>query len=722
MALSAAATLLLGALVASLVQTRTQTQAPAAPVLAAAAVQATAASAAAAPASASATLRISLLAGDGHAGLQDGPALQARFADPYGLARHPDGRLYIADASDNNRIRLLASNGSVSSIAGGAEGFRDGIGGEARFNTPSGLALDAAGNLYVADTGNHAIRKIGPDGRVSTLAGTGHAGFRDGPGAQAQFNGPIGVAVDGAGRVLVADTYNDRIRVISPDGLVSTLAGGDRPGLLDGAGAEARFDTPCGLAVDAQGVVWVADTRNDALRRIAPDGRVSTLLRADERDDEALLRRPLSLTVAPGGALLVGVQRHGALLRVSPQAELQVLHDQPQQRLARPSAIVLAADGTLLVADAAAGRVHAIRALASGDSHFGAAHSAPKVELVGSIGPAPERALPATAGRWPVKPQLARHEVVGTMGEVRGDGRKDGDSRDHLHDGLDIRGDVGQEVRAIADAKVSSPLASGGFGQLGEGLSLDRLTYVHMRVGRNTAGAVTDAKRFQLLRNEQGKPERMRVRRGTRFAAGDVLGSINAMAHVHLSLGTGGYQINPLLLGFKDFVDKQPPQISSIEFLDIAGKPIAGKVNGRLLLPRAELQLVVDAWDQVDGNQARRRLGLYSLGWQLLQADGRPLPLPGQEQPQVPLSFMRLPAMPQAAKLLYAPDSGITVHGSAETHFRYLLPGLGAEGQPTPGRWSTGNLPAGDYLLRIVARDFAGNQALQGRDLALTLR
>lgn len=668
------------------------------------------------------TLRISLLAGDGHAGLQDGPALQARFADPYGLARHPDGRLYIADAGDNNRIRVLTPQASVSTLAGGEEGFRDGSGGEARFNTPSGLALDAAGNLYVADTGNHAIRKIGPDGKVSTLAGNGKPGFRDGPGAQAQFNGPIGVAVDAAGRVLVADTYNDRIRVITPDGQVSTLAGGDRPGLLDGAGAEARFDTPCGLAVDAQGVVWVADSRNDALRRITPDGRVSTLLRADERDDEAALRRPLSLAVSPDGSLLVGVQRHGALLRVSAQGELQVLHDQPQQRLARPSAIVLAADGMLLVADAAAGRVHAVRTLTNDAGNAGATNPAAAIELVGAIGPAPERALPATAGRWPLKPQLARHEVVGTMGEVRGDGGKDGDSRDHLHDGLDIRGDVGQEVRAIADAKVSSPLASGGFGQLGEGLSLDRLTYVHMRVGRNTAGAVSDAKRFQLLRNEQGKPERMRVRRGTRFAVGDVLGSINAMAHVHLSLGTGGYQINPLLLGFKDFADKHPPQIASIEVFDLAGHPIASKVNGRLLLPRGELQLVVDAWDQVDGNQARRRLGLYSLGWQLLQADGRPLPLPGQEQAQVPLSFMRLPAMPQAAKLLYAPDSGITVHGSAETHFRYLLPGLGAEGQPTPGRWSTGNLPAGDYLLRIVGRDFAGNQALQGRDLALTLR
>ena len=173
--------------------------------------------------------QLQLRAGDGVLGLRDGLAAQARFADPYGLALGRDGTLYVADAGDNNRIRAIRADGSVVSLAGSSEGFRDGNGAAAAFNTPSGMALDAAGNLYIADTGNHAIRKLSPQGVVSTLAGDGSAGYLDGPAAQARFNGPTGVAVDAQGRVYVADTYNDRIRVIGNDGQVRTLAGGERP-------------------------------------------------------------------------------------------------------------------------------------------------------------------------------------------------------------------------------------------------------------------------------------------------------------------------------------------------------------------------------------------------------------------------------------------------------------------------------------------------------------
>src|SRR6195952_5062405 len=160
------------------------------------------------------------LAGDGRVGWRDGAAAQAQFADAYGLALAPHGTLYVSDAGDSDRIRAVSAGGVVTTLAGGAEGFQDGQGAAARFDTPSGLALDATGNLYVADTGNHAIRKVTPDGVVTTLAGTGAPGWRDGPGAQAQFDGPMGVAIDAAGRVIVADAYNDRIRAIAPDGQV----------------------------------------------------------------------------------------------------------------------------------------------------------------------------------------------------------------------------------------------------------------------------------------------------------------------------------------------------------------------------------------------------------------------------------------------------------------------------------------------------------------------
>jgi sugar lactone lactonase YvrE len=645
--------------------------------------------------------RIRLLAGDGHVGRQDGPAAQARFADPYGLALDTHGRLYVADAGDNNLIRVVQPDGSVGTLAGGSEGFADGTGSAARFNTPSGLALDAAGNLYVADTGNHAIRKVSPDGQVSTLAGTGTPGYRDGPGAQAQFNGPIGVAVDAAGRVLVADTYNDRIRAIAADGQVSTLAGGALPGDADGPADQARFDTPCALAVDAQGQVWIADTRNDALRRLDPQGNVTTVARPDVHDDQALLRRPVSLALRPDGTLLVAALRRGAVLQVSPQGQVRPFLADDALRFSRPTALVLGPGPRVLVADAASARIHALAPRDDGGT---------TAQLDGPLGPAADRVLPATAGRWPVRPQEAWHEVVGTLGEVRGTRRS---SRDHLHDGLDIRGDVGQPVLAIADAKVSSPLGSWGYGQLGEGIALDRLVYSHLRVGRlgQGRGMVTDPARFVLLNNAAGKPERVRVRRGTRFVAGEVLGSINGMAHVHLTVGPSGYEMNPLRLGFKDFRDHQAPRITAVEFYDTAGKRLAYRPGQRILLPRTDWQLVVDAWDQVDDNLPRRRLGLYSLGYQWLRSDGQAVA--DGVPPPLAIEFAHLSSNPLAAEQTYADHSGVSVQSRVATRFRYVL---------SPAAGASEPLPAGDYTLRLIARDYAGNQATQGRDLAISLR
>jgi len=307
---------------------------------------------------------------------------------------------------------------------------------------------------------------------------------------------------------------------------------------------------------------------------------------------------------------------------------------------------------------------------------------------------------------------------VGTPGEVRG--RHKGDSRDHLHEGLDVKGVTGSEVLAMADAKVSSPLAAWGLGQSSEGLALDTLSYIHMRVGRNARGQVSDPSRFLLQTDEHGRPDSMRVRRGTRFAAGEVLGSINAMAHVHLELGVNGYKRNPLLLGFSGFSDREAPRVEAIELFSADGRTrFQRKQAGRLLVPRDEagLQVVVDAWDRVDDNEDRRRLGVHSLGYQILRPDGRPVP--GFEQERMEIEFTQLPVDTEAVKTAYAPRSGVTVHGSAVTRFRYVISNQVREGRAALGRWQTAALPAGDYLLRIHARDFAGNQARQGRDLAL---
>ena len=226
------------------------------------------------------TAVVRTIAGNAAGRYADGPLAAAGFAEPFGIAIAPDGVIYVTDGG-SHRVRRITVGGRVETLAGGTRGFRDGPGTAAQFDTPSAIALDAAGVLYVADTGNHAVRRITPGGAVETLAGDGTAGDADG--SAARFNGPVGIAVDGSGRVIVADTYNDRIRAIARDGTVSTVAGGPVPGADDGMAAEARFDTPCGVTVDATGAIHVADTGNGAVRRIDPGGAVTTIASAAAR-------------------------------------------------------------------------------------------------------------------------------------------------------------------------------------------------------------------------------------------------------------------------------------------------------------------------------------------------------------------------------------------------------------------------------------------------------
>ena len=206
-------------------------------------------------------------------GSADGTGIVARFAEPKGLAADSAGNVYVAD-SNNSTIRRVTPAGSVTTRAGsaGQSGSADGIGALARFNNPSGLALDIATNIYVADTWNHTIRKVTPARVVTTLAGMpGSAGSTDGIGIAARFNYPSGVAVDGAGNVYVSDTYNNTIRKLTPVGtnwVVTTLGG--RPGFYgsaDGTGIAARFSNPNGVAVDSDDNIYVADFYLNTIRK-----------------------------------------------------------------------------------------------------------------------------------------------------------------------------------------------------------------------------------------------------------------------------------------------------------------------------------------------------------------------------------------------------------------------------------------------------------------------
>ena len=208
-----------------------------------------------------------------------GASVQAHdlFKDASGVAVASSGKIYVTDTL-HHQVKILAPDGQLlSTIGTGDPGFVNGPAGAAKFKQPAEVVVDVTGsNIYVADTGNNVIREIAPDGTVTTFAGSGAAGDSDGPASQAAFKQPIGLAFDLSGNLLVADSGNHRIRLITPAGTVTTLAGGVHDGFADGAAAQALFKQPSGIIVSPSGVVFVADTGNNRIRKIDA-GQVSTV-------------------------------------------------------------------------------------------------------------------------------------------------------------------------------------------------------------------------------------------------------------------------------------------------------------------------------------------------------------------------------------------------------------------------------------------------------------
>ena len=219
---------------------------------------------------------VSTFAGTGVGGSLDGPALNATFYHPFGLELDSSGNLYVTDAG-NNKIRIIYSNGTVSTYAGtGARGSLDGPASSATFVNSQYIELDPHGNLYVADTGNNKIRIIHSNGTVSTYAGTGVGGSLDGPALNATFYRPFGLELDSSGNLYVTDTVNHKIRIIYSNGTVSTYAGTGASGSLDGPALNATFNHPRGLELDSSGNLYVTDTVNHKIRIIYSNGTVST--------------------------------------------------------------------------------------------------------------------------------------------------------------------------------------------------------------------------------------------------------------------------------------------------------------------------------------------------------------------------------------------------------------------------------------------------------------
>jgi sugar lactone lactonase YvrE len=224
--------------------------------------------------------QVSTFAG-GDFGIVNGNAHSAEFKYPYSIVTDPAGNVYATDVADP-RIRKITSGAEVSTYAGAdEEGFADGDADTAQFReetslvadtegnvymAPSGIALDKQGNLYVADAGNYRIRKITPGGQVSSFAGSGISGHEDGDAGTARFDYPMDMVIDSAGNLYVLDI--SRIRKVSPQGVVSTIAG-STDGYADGDGVTAKFHTPAGLGIDAEGNIYVADTNNNRIRKIS---------------------------------------------------------------------------------------------------------------------------------------------------------------------------------------------------------------------------------------------------------------------------------------------------------------------------------------------------------------------------------------------------------------------------------------------------------------------
>jgi DNA-binding beta-propeller fold protein YncE len=626
------------------------------------------------------------------------------FGEPFGLAIDKTGVLYVSDG-ERGAIFRLAANGAAQLVTD-------------KLNTPSQIVFDKDNFLIVADAGSHSIKKIDvTNGSVETLAGVeGKKGFADGDAKTALFNAPVSVAVH-ENKIYVADTYNDKIRVIE-NGAVRTVAGNSQ-GFADGAGAAAKFDTPCGVAVSPNGDLIVADTANRRLRKIDAAGSVETFAGTGEIDSaDGLLRRakfvlPVAVTIDRFGAVYVadGNSIRAINRRILPLVET-VSHTRRgfsdgglrQARFNRPSGLAVDERGNLFVADA---ENQTVRVFSGDDS--GREITRAEIE---NLRFKPEEFRALQPARWTYDPPDARRDVAGTLGEIRGEISEDKTKGVWFHNGLDIAGGYGETARFVRTEKVLHPMAAEDFGGTRERLRMPTVGYIHIRLGRDASDKTFGDARFQFSTDASGKLNGVRVPRGAKFEAGEAIGTLNRLNHVHLVAGRSGAEMNALdALVFPNIADKIAPVIENVALFDENWQPVETQnANSRIKL-NGKTRVVARAFDQMDGGASYRKLGVYSLGYQILKDDKTPL-----TEEKTTVSFAKMPDE-NFVRLVYAAgsQSGYT----PQTVFNYIVTNEVAGDAGRESFLETENLPAGKFILRVFAADFFGNKAVKDLDIEI---
>ncbi len=280
---------------------------------------------------------VSTYAGNGNLAAENGKATDASFANPAGLAVDSNNNVYVADAR-NNQIRKIGADGVVSTIAGSIiAGNADGKGSKASFFYPCAIAVDDKGVLYVTDTENSLIRKITPDGTVTTIAGALTPINRGNQQDNTRLDNPRGILVDKQGNVIISDWAKDVIRKITPDGKMTIIAGTGEPGAKDGLGTAASFYLPQGIALDSKGNLFIADTFNNMIRKMDPSGNVSTFAgkpaprgkknrgSKDGKGPAASFSHPASIAIDKSDNIYVADDMNHKIRRITPDGRVSTI-------------------------------------------------------------------------------------------------------------------------------------------------------------------------------------------------------------------------------------------------------------------------------------------------------------------------------------------------------------------------------------------------------------